>query len=152
MPVSMPISMPHIHAPYLCPYPRQVAEQIKVVFQESALDIFITDTTTGTVVINGPKDNGYELRPDGVAAQNGLRKGDGILLLKGQSVAGMAASEVQAIVSSAGRPLEIVFQRRAKVAAVYQMQGNRELGGVRRYWRLGAAWAYATPWGCSFRW
>ena len=104
-----------IHGPSMA-HPWQDAEQIKVVFQAGALGIFITDTTDGAVVINGPKDNGYELRADKAAAQHGLRKGDRIMMVGGQSVAGMNVGEVQTMVSSARRPLEMVFQRRTQVA------------------------------------
>ena len=88
------------------------AEEFKVVFeQEGPLGIFITDTTLGEVVINGPKENGFELLPEGTAAKLGLKKGDGILSVNGQPAVGMDSNEVKALAGSAGRPLEMMMQR-----------------------------------------
>ena len=82
-------------------------------FHDGPLGIFITETTDGQVVINGPKENGHQLRPDGVAAQKGLRKGDQLVLVNGQFIAGMSAAQVLAMVGSAQRPLELVLRRPA---------------------------------------
>ena len=89
-------------------------EEIKVVLDEKDLRRVTVCGLWGTFDRITVGEDNEELPSEGVVARKGLQKEDRIILVNGQSTAGMDATQVMEMVmagKSAGRPLEMVVQR-----------------------------------------